>query len=159
MLAPAAMKLGLVAGEPRVPAVPASPVLTVTVTPAATAASLARLIGSLSGSGKGLPPNDSLMTSTSSTTTAYSTAWTKLDVVVYPSWLKTLRPTSDAPGAMPRTRMLQGDGRGRPGLTTWLMSKRSGAPWGVSWAAIELASPKASAPSVGVPAGSPEKSW
>ena len=51
-------------GEPIVPFVPASPVLATTVTPAATAASSASEIGSSLLSGYGLPPNDSLSTST-----------------------------------------------------------------------------------------------
>ena len=53
-----------------VPVVPASPVLATTVTPASTAALSASEIGSLPVSGNGLPPNDSLITSTSATFTA-----------------------------------------------------------------------------------------
>src|SRR4051794_27088383 len=64
------MTAGLVDGEPLVPLVPASPVLATTVTPAATAASSASAIGSSSVSGNGLPPNDSLSTSTPATFTA-----------------------------------------------------------------------------------------
>ena len=66
VVAPEAITLGSVDGEPKVPAVPASPVLTTTVTPARTAALLASEIGSFALSGNGLPPKDSLITSTSS---------------------------------------------------------------------------------------------
>jgi hypothetical protein len=64
VLAPTPMTLGSVAGDPTVPAVPASPVLDVTVTPAAIAALSAKVIGSFPVSGYGLPPKDSLRTST-----------------------------------------------------------------------------------------------
>jgi hypothetical protein len=59
------MTLGSVAGEPMVLAEPASPLETVTVTPAATAASLNSFITSSAvTSGNGLLPNDSLSTLT-----------------------------------------------------------------------------------------------
>src|SRR4051812_8006683 len=61
---------GSLDGEPMVLVVPESPVLATTVTPASTAASSASEIGSLPVSGNGLPPNDSLMTSTPATFTA-----------------------------------------------------------------------------------------
>src|ERR1700690_3395401 len=112
VVAPAAITLDCVDGEPKVPAVPASPVLTTTVTPARTAASFAREMGSLASSGNGLPPKDSLITSTSSCSTAYSMACTKLDVVLGLICEKTFKPTSEAPGAMPRMRILHGDGNG-----------------------------------------------
>ena len=116
-MAPTLITAGSVAGDARVPAVPASPLLATTVTPACTAASLASVIGSLALSGNGLPPNDSLSTSTWSCSTAHSMACTKLEVVVYPRLLKTFSPTSEAPGAMPRIRMLHGDGSGWAALT------------------------------------------
>jgi hypothetical protein len=54
-----------VAGEPMVLVLPASPVDTVTVMPAATAASLNSLVASSEvTSGKGFEPNDSFNTST-----------------------------------------------------------------------------------------------
>ena len=69
--APAEITFGSVAGEPMVLVTPASPLDTVTVTPALTAASLASLVRSrLAESGNGLPPNDSLITLTWSTLTA-----------------------------------------------------------------------------------------
>ena len=45
--------------------------------------------------------------------------------------------------------MLQGDGSGCETLTNLLMSNVSNLPFGVSFAAIELASPNASPPEVG----------
>src|SRR5665213_825984 len=122
VVAPAAMDHGLVDGEPSVPAVPASPVLTTTTTPAWTAAWLASEVGSVPLSGTALLPKDSLITSTSSCVTTYSIDSTKAASEVKPSSPKTLIPTSDAPGAMPRMRILQGEGSGCAALTNWLMS-------------------------------------
>ena len=59
------MTFGSVAGEPMVLVGPASPLETVTVTPAATAASLNCLVASSAVmSGNGLDPNDSFSTLT-----------------------------------------------------------------------------------------------
>ena len=59
------MTFGSVAGEPMVLVGPASPVATLTTTPAATAASLNCLVASSAvTSGNGLDPNDSLITLT-----------------------------------------------------------------------------------------------
>ena len=65
-----AIQGAIIAGEPIVLVVPASPLLATTVTPAATAASSASEIGSSLVSGNGLPPNDSLITSAPATLTA-----------------------------------------------------------------------------------------
>ncbi len=64
------MTAGSVAGEPIVLVGPASPLDTVTVTPAATAASSNWRTASAAVSGIGLPPKDWLSTSTLSTETA-----------------------------------------------------------------------------------------
>src|SRR5579864_8564625 len=91
---------------------PASPVETVTTTPAATAASLNCLVTSSAvTSGNGFEPKDSLITLTP-VLTAYSMAWRKLDSVVKLKKLNTFSPTMLAPGATPSMRMLQADGSG-----------------------------------------------
>ena len=65
------MMFGSVAGLPIVLVVPASPEETVTVVPAATAMSLnSEMALRAAASGIGLPPKDSLMTSTWSVLTA-----------------------------------------------------------------------------------------
>jgi hypothetical protein len=70
VVAPASITFGSVAGEPMVLVDPASPLDTTTVVPAATAASSKALVTSCVESGIGLPPKDSLSTSTWSTATA-----------------------------------------------------------------------------------------
>src|SRR6185436_14061003 len=97
--------------------------------------------------------NDSLTTSTSSTTTAYSIAMTNDESALRnDDW--TLRPTREAPGAIPRIRILHGS----PAFVYLLMSNVKGVPPGVSCAAIELASRKASRLSLGSLGAFPEKS-
>src|ERR1700733_5109767 len=103
--APAAITFGSVAGEPSELKTPASPLATVTTTPASTAASLNCLKTSIAvTSGKGLPPSDSLRTSTWSTVTAYSIAWRILDVRVSSNDPKMSYPAMEAPGAIPSMR-------------------------------------------------------
>ena len=70
MVAPTEIRLGSVAGEPMVLAVPASPDDTLTTTPALTAASSNSLITSCAVSGSGLAPNDSFSTFTLAVSTA-----------------------------------------------------------------------------------------
>ncbi len=70
VVAPTAMRFGSLDGEPMVFAVPASPVETLTTTPALTAASSKILIASAALSGSVLPPNDSLSTFTFAVSTA-----------------------------------------------------------------------------------------
>ncbi len=70
VVAPTEITFGSVAGEPMVFAVPASPVDTLTTTPALTAASSNSLITSWAVSGSGLAPNDSFSTLTLSVSTA-----------------------------------------------------------------------------------------
>ncbi len=69
--APAAITFGSVAGVPMVPLMPASPLDTVTVTPAAVAWSLkSEMVSCAPLSGAMLLPNDSFSTSTCATETA-----------------------------------------------------------------------------------------
>ncbi len=71
MDAPTDSTAGSVDGEPMVLVVPASPLETLTTTPAATAASLNCLVTSSAvTSGNGFEPNDSLITLTWSVSTA-----------------------------------------------------------------------------------------
>jgi len=67
---PTAITRGSLAGEPIVPETPESPLEATTVTPALIAARSARVTGSVSGSGYGFPPKDSLRMSTLSWFTA-----------------------------------------------------------------------------------------
>ncbi len=70
MVAATPMIFAALDGLPMVLVVPASPVEATTVTPASTAALSASVIGSLPLSGNGLPPKDSLITSTPAVLTA-----------------------------------------------------------------------------------------
>src|SRR5215211_7477669 len=141
------MTSGSTAGEPTVLVGPELPVAATTVTPAATAASFAIATGSSPIVGYallpkyGLPPKDSLITSTPATVTAYSTACTSSELNATLLEPNTLRPTSEAPGATPRTLMVQPAGSGWAELTkvdrsyTWR-----------PWEATVLAMPNASRP-------------
>jgi len=116
VVAPTAMTLGSVAGDPMVLWVPASPEATTTVTPAATAASSAILIASSGVSGRGFVANDSLSTFTP-LSTASSIAWMIEEIVaVLP---KPFSASSVAPGASPWTRMSHPMGRAWEGGTNW----------------------------------------
>src|SRR5208282_3662432 len=149
------MTSGSVAGDPIVLVRPASPELVTTVTPAATAASSTFRTTSRSVSGKSPEPRDSFMT-LAPCCTAYSTAWTMLEVVAPWALPMTFRAKTEAPGATPTIltqHPLSGKVTPRAGFTYWARLYTS-----FPWATIELASPNASAPSVMALVPSPEKS-
>ena len=81
-----------------------------------TSCSLNTAVGSSVVSGNWLLPNDSLMTSTWSFVTAQSRACKIAELNANPPAGKTFSPTSEAPGAMPRTRILQPAGSGCAGI-------------------------------------------
>ena len=82
-------------------------------------------------------------------------AWMIVDVGAISSALEnTFRPTSEAPGAMPSMRIVHPGGSGWAALTKVEMSYVTRP-----CAAMELASPSASAPEVAALTPSPDKSW
>ena len=101
---------------------PASPVLSTTTAPAATACSLNWRVRSAVLSGIGYSPNDSLRMSAWSTVSAQSRPSRIVELKAALALPNTFIPISDAPGAIPRTVMLQPAGSGWAGLTKSAMS-------------------------------------
>ena len=122
MLEPAAITDGSVAAEPIVDSTPASPVLSTTVAPAATAWELNMRVRSCAVSGIGFSPNDSLRMSAWSCETAQSSPCSTVESKDWLELPNTFMPISDAPGAMPSTRMLQPLGSGCAGVLKVEMS-------------------------------------
>src|SRR5689334_22996336 len=117
VLPPESSTSGSVAGEDGVPVAPQSHVPWDTVTPERTAASLNCLIVSREVSGIVWSPKDSLMMSAWSWVTAQSMPWMITLVYADETAPNTFMPISEAPGATPRTVMLQPGGSGCAGLT------------------------------------------
>src|ERR1700691_338787 len=118
VVAPTLITLGSAAGEPMVLALPASPALTTTVTPAATAASFASRVTSSAVSGKLVDAKDSLMT-LAPLATAKLIASRMPDSVVSSSVAKTFSASTSAPGATPTILMSQPLGNGCADDTYW----------------------------------------
>src|SRR3954468_8475335 len=110
------MTLSSVAGGDGLEVAPESPLPWEAGIPAGPAASLKRLRRSRVVSGSVEPPKDSLRMSAWSTVTAQSRPWRIVELNDPPS-PKTFIPISDAPGATPRTVIVQPGGSGCAGLT------------------------------------------